>query len=85
MFLAACVTEVERRGVSETGIYRISGSVSDMNKLKRCFEDDPLTAEQLIKVQVIQTIIKQIMISSLTGGGYSCCGWIVKTLFERTA
>lgn len=30
--------EVERRGIHEVGIYRVSGSASDLNRLKKSFE-----------------------------------------------
>lgn len=36
--LSACIREVERRGMSEVGIYRVSGSASDLAKLKKSFE-----------------------------------------------
>ena len=49
-FAAATVAEVERRGKSEVGIYRISGSKIDLEKLKKTFETNPIDAEQLIKV-----------------------------------
>ena len=37
-----CVREVERRGLSEVGIYRVSGLASDINKLKKSFESSKL-------------------------------------------
>lgn len=36
--VSACIREVERRGMSEVGIYRVSGSASDLAKLKKSFE-----------------------------------------------
>lgn len=36
--ITACVREVERRGMSEVGIYRVSGSASDLSRLKKTFE-----------------------------------------------
>lgn len=36
--ISACIREVERRGMSEVGIYRVSGSASDLAKLKKSFE-----------------------------------------------
>lgn len=33
-----CVREVERRGMQEVGIYRVSGLASDITKLKKSFE-----------------------------------------------
>ena len=46
------MAEVERRGKSEVGIYRISGSKIDLEKLKKTFETNPTDAEQLIKVHL---------------------------------
>lgn len=36
--ISACIREVERRGMFEVGIYRVSGSASDLAKLKKSFE-----------------------------------------------
>lgn len=36
--ITACVREVERRGMVEVGIYRVSGSASDLARLKKAFE-----------------------------------------------
>lgn len=36
--ISASVREVERRGMNEVGIYRVSGSASDLQKLKKSFE-----------------------------------------------
>jgi active breakpoint cluster region-related protein len=36
--ITSCVREVERRGMDEVGIYRVSGSASDLSKLKKSFE-----------------------------------------------
>lgn len=36
--ISACIREVERRGLSEVGVYRVSGSASDLARLKKSFE-----------------------------------------------
>jgi len=36
--LTSCLREVERRGINEVGIYRVSGSTSDVSRLKKAFE-----------------------------------------------
>lgn len=36
--IESCVTEVEKRGTLEVGIYRVSGSASDLARLKKAFE-----------------------------------------------
>ncbi|XP_015597248.1 active breakpoint cluster region-related protein [Cephus cinctus] len=47
--ITACVREVERRGVGEVGLYRVSGSASDLAKLRKSFESNSYEAEQLLK------------------------------------
>src|SRR4051794_32401850 len=32
-----CIDQVEKRGLSEVGIYRIPGTVSDINQLRKAF------------------------------------------------
>lgn len=36
--VSACIREVERRGMAEVGVYRVSGSASELAKLKKSFE-----------------------------------------------
>lgn len=40
--VTACIREVERRGMLEVGIYRVSGSASDLARLKKAFETSML-------------------------------------------
>ncbi|KAG1693757.1 Active breakpoint cluster region-related protein [Nymphon striatum] len=40
-----CVNEAERRGMKEVGIYRVSGSASDVQRLKKGFETKQLLKE----------------------------------------
>ena len=47
--ITSCVREVERRGITEIGIYRVSGSTPDVQKLKKAYENNPYEAEQLLK------------------------------------
>ncbi|KAF4527893.1 hypothetical protein B566_EDAN011284 [Ephemera danica] len=47
--ITSCVREVERRGMNEIGIYRVSGSASDLTRLKKSFETNSYEAEQLLK------------------------------------
>lgn len=44
-----CITEVEKRGMSELGIYRISGSIADINRLKRAFETGHKSVTKLVE------------------------------------
>ncbi|XP_065336059.1 active breakpoint cluster region-related protein-like [Cloeon dipterum] len=54
--ITICVREVERRGMDEVGIYRVSGSASDLNKLKKSFETNSYEAEQLLKEVDIHSV-----------------------------
>ena len=36
--ITSCLREVERRGTNETGVYRVSGSATDINRLKKLYE-----------------------------------------------
>ncbi|UYV78017.1 ABR [Cordylochernes scorpioides] len=51
-----CVREVERRGMTEVGIYRVSGSTADVAKLRKAFETNLYTGEQLLKETDIHTV-----------------------------
>nr|CAH7760412.1 unnamed protein product [Callosobruchus chinensis] len=54
--VTACIREVERRGMAEVGIYRVSGSASDISKLKKSFETNSYEAEQLLKEVDIHSV-----------------------------
>ncbi|KAH8420286.1 hypothetical protein KR009_008776 [Drosophila setifemur] len=54
--ISACIREVERRGMLEVGCYRVSGSASDLSKLKKAFESDSYEAEQLLREVDIHSV-----------------------------
>lgn len=54
--IGACIREVERRGMLEVGCYRVSGSASDLAKLKKAFESDAYEAEQLLREVDIHSV-----------------------------
>lgn len=54
--VTACIREVERRGMQEVGIYRVSGSALDLTKLKKSFETNSYEAEQLLKEVDIHSV-----------------------------
>jgi hypothetical protein len=54
--ISASIREVERRGMNEVGIYRVSGSASDLQKLKKSFESNAYEAEQLLKEVDIHSV-----------------------------
>ena len=38
LLVQTCVDEVERRGMDETGIYRVAGVISDIGALRKAFD-----------------------------------------------
>lgn len=54
--VTSCIREVERRGMTEVGIYRVSGSASDLSRLKKSFETNSYEAEQLLKEVDIHSV-----------------------------
>ena len=38
LIVQTCVDEVERRGMDETGIYRVAGVISDIGALRKSFD-----------------------------------------------
>lgn len=73
---SACIREVERRGMSEVGIYRVSGSASDLARLKKSFESSkfPYISKRLIIKQEqfsdsyeAEQLLKEVDIHSVTG------------------
>lgn len=46
-----CVEEVERRGMDEVGIYRISGASSDISMLKMAFNSSKKTHHHMPAMQ----------------------------------
>lgn len=49
LLIQLCVNEVERRGMREVGIYRMSGTSTDIQRLKKAFETNPYVAELLLR------------------------------------
>ncbi|XP_063536599.1 active breakpoint cluster region-related protein [Cydia strobilella] len=54
--ISACVREAERRGLLEVGVYRVSGSASDLARLRKSFETNAYEAEQLLKEVDIHSV-----------------------------
>ncbi|XP_054715584.1 active breakpoint cluster region-related protein-like [Uloborus diversus] len=54
--MISCIREVEKRGIHEIGIYRVSGSASDVQRLKKSFETNVYEAEQLLKEVDIHSV-----------------------------
>ncbi|KAM3965390.1 LOW QUALITY PROTEIN: rho GTPase activating protein at 1A [Aphomia sociella] len=57
--ISACIREVERRGIMEVGVYRVSGSASDLNRLKK--------ASKLVNAYEAEQLLKEVDIHSVTG------------------
>lgn len=61
-FVTVCIKEVERRGLSEEGLYRICGSNNDVANLKEAFElnfHSGIERLQLFEMPVITSLLKQ--------------------------
>lgn len=58
--ITSCIREVERRGMNEVGVYRVSGSASDLSRLKKSFE----TSKQIHAFVVL--VLIYIFINLLT-------------------
>lgn len=54
--ILSCILEVERRGLREVGIYRVSGLSSEVQKLKKAFETNPRDACYLIRETDIHSV-----------------------------
>ena len=39
LVVIGCVREIEKRGLDEVGIYRLSGATTDVRKLRQAFEE----------------------------------------------
>ncbi|XP_067649209.1 active breakpoint cluster region-related protein-like [Haliotis asinina] len=46
--VTACIQEVEKRGMDETGIYRVSGVTSEVQKLKKTFDKNVRAGTHLV-------------------------------------
>lgn len=60
-----CVEEVERRGMDEVGIYRVSGAASDLGNLKAAFNGSKET-------RVVQKCFLNCMKQTESGGPNAC-------------
>ncbi len=76
--ITSCVREVERRGIGEVGIYRVSGSTADISRLKKAYEQNPYEAEQLLKEVDIHSVastlklyLRELPESLFTNGVYA--------------
>ena len=69
--ISRCVEEVEHRGMEEVGIYRLSGSLTDINKLRRKFDMKPSSCA-LYDVDIncitglLKSFLRQLPISLFT-------------------
>jgi len=59
--VTACIQEVERRGLEEVGIYRVSGASGEIQKLKQAFEKNTSDGVELVKdvdINVVTGLLK---------------------------
>lgn len=51
LIVKSCITEIENRGMEDVGLYRVSGAKSDIDEIKRYFEENhPDLSEKLARV-----------------------------------
>lgn len=91
--ISASIREVERRGMNEVGIYRVSGSASDLQKLKKSFESSELNRHNLLSFQFTfflcaladayeaEQLLKEVDIHSVTGNLKSYLRELPEALF----
>ncbi|KAI8323889.1 RhoGAP-domain-containing protein, partial [Martensiomyces pterosporus] len=60
-----CLAEIERRGLEEVGIYRVSGAAADVSRLRQLFNVDPdavdLSADEFYDINVVSGVTKQFL------------------------
>ncbi|KAI9239329.1 MAG: hypothetical protein BYD32DRAFT_459889 [Podila humilis] len=67
MIVEKCITEIEKRGLEEVGIYRVPGAVSAINKLRLCFnsgiksEELDLESDEWKDINVVAGALKQFL------------------------
>ena len=37
-FVTACIEDIEKRGIDEMGIYRVSGTTTDVQRIRKAFD-----------------------------------------------
>ncbi|XP_067940389.1 active breakpoint cluster region-related protein-like isoform X2 [Watersipora subatra] len=47
-FISACIEDVERRGIDEMGIYRVSGTTSDVQRIRKAFDKNSRVGKALL-------------------------------------
>lgn len=63
VIVSICTQEIEKRGLHEVGIYRVSGGQSDIKRLKHAFEKNSIRARKMIadpdfNIHVVAAIFK---------------------------
>ncbi|KAJ1953940.1 hypothetical protein EC988_002712, partial [Linderina pennispora] len=60
-----CLSEIERRGLEEVGIYRVSGAAADVSRLRQLFNLAPeavdLSADEFYDINVVSGVMKQFL------------------------
>ncbi|KAJ1959228.1 hypothetical protein GGI12_004440, partial [Dipsacomyces acuminosporus] len=60
-----CLAEIERRGLEEVGIYRVSGAAADVSRLRQLFNIDPdavdLSSDEFYDINVVSGVTKQFL------------------------
>ncbi|OMJ25396.1 Beta-chimaerin [Smittium culicis] len=65
LVLTKCITEIERRGLNEIGIYRVSGSTLEVSRLKTLLNSNPeqtdISEEAFPDINVISGVLKHFL------------------------
>ena len=62
LIVQTCVDEVERRGMDETGIYRVAGVISDIGALRKAFDTgDPAIIIPSLHLLLLMLSCRQII------------------------
>jgi hypothetical protein len=53
IILTRCVAEIEKRGLDDPGLYRVSGRMAAIKKLREAFIDDPRAAAVCVQLPIL--------------------------------
>ena len=84
LLVQTCVDEVERRGMDETGIYRVAGVISDVEALRKAFDSGSSHAH--FAVQPCPFYFRLFASSTvMCRDRHPCSSWTTKEILQRNA
>ena len=66
LILQTCVDEVERRGLSEVGIYRVAGVLRDIQELRKAFDTGMVATDCCMHQSLVLSLSSRLPPSSVT-------------------